>query len=165
MCVRAHIYLYTNRRDKPRTLAQILASVIFFICSVRSFFLCYPGEVLEDPILTGVCNYLAMFIQMTTYRYEKNYYVTYIYIHIYLLPKYSNCTTHIYAHSYVVTVCSMPIPSSPCSPLLKSCKSITCMTPPRTKNSFSNQGIKGTTELKTISIKCQWVFLPCITKP
>ena len=64
-------------RDKPRTLVHILASVIFLFVPLRSFFLCYSGEALEDPISTGVCKNLTMLIQSTTYRYEK---LLYIYI-------------------------------------------------------------------------------------
>ena len=44
-----------HRRDKPRTLVRILASVRFFICPVVFFLLCYPGEALEGPISTAVC--------------------------------------------------------------------------------------------------------------
>ena len=41
--------------EKPRTWVRVLASVIFFICSVASFFLCCPCEALEGPISTMVC--------------------------------------------------------------------------------------------------------------
>ena len=44
-----------HRRDKPRTWIQILTCVIFYFFPLHSFFLCYPGEALEGPILTGVC--------------------------------------------------------------------------------------------------------------
>ena len=62
-----------HRRDKPKTWDQILASVIFFICSVplRSFFLCYHGDALEGPISSGACKTSTMLIQITTYKYEK----------------------------------------------------------------------------------------------
>ena len=46
--------LVEHRCAKPRTWVQILASVIFFIFPLRSFFLCYHGEKLEGPISTGV---------------------------------------------------------------------------------------------------------------
>ena len=42
-----------HRRDKPWAWVRILASVIFYL--LCSFFLCYPGEALKGPILTGVC--------------------------------------------------------------------------------------------------------------
>ena len=36
--------------DMPRTWVRVLASVIFFICSVASFLMCCPCEALEGPI-------------------------------------------------------------------------------------------------------------------
>ena len=44
-----------RRRDNPRAMDRILASVSFLICSVAFFLLCYPGEALQDPFSTGVC--------------------------------------------------------------------------------------------------------------
>ena len=40
--------------DKQKAWVRILASVIFLICSVVFFLFCYPGKVLEGPILTRV---------------------------------------------------------------------------------------------------------------
>ena len=39
-------------RDKPKGWIRILACVRFLF--VAFFLLCYPGEALEGPILTGV---------------------------------------------------------------------------------------------------------------
>ena len=66
-----------HRRDKPWTCFRILASVIFFICSVGLFLICYSGEALEGPISTGVCKNSTMLTQITTYKYKK-YYAMYI---------------------------------------------------------------------------------------
>ena len=41
-----------QRRDNPKTWVRILASVIFFICSVAFFLLCYPYEALEGQLWT-----------------------------------------------------------------------------------------------------------------
>ena len=40
--------------EKPGTWVRLPASVGFFICSVASFLLCCPCEVLEGPISTRV---------------------------------------------------------------------------------------------------------------
>ena len=40
--------------EKPGTWVRLPASVRFFICSVASFLLCCPCEVLEGPISTRV---------------------------------------------------------------------------------------------------------------
>ena len=65
------IYIYlVHRRDNPKTWVQVLASVIFLFCPLRSFFLCYNGEALEGPISTAVCINSTMLIQIATYKYE-----------------------------------------------------------------------------------------------
>ena len=47
-----------HRRDKPWAWVRILASVIFFICSVVFRCVCYPGEALAGPFSTDVCKKL-----------------------------------------------------------------------------------------------------------
>ena len=44
-----------HMQDKQNAWVQILASIFKIICSIVLFLLCYPGEALEGPILTGVC--------------------------------------------------------------------------------------------------------------
>ena len=90
ICIYICIYTYNNR-DKPRTWVQILASVIFFNCSV-AFFLCYPGEALECPISTGVCKNSRVLIQITAYKYVKLLCYVCIYIYIY---------TYAYIYAYM----------------------------------------------------------------
>ena len=49
-------HLEERQGDMPKDLSSNHSECHFFICSMRSFFLCYPGEALEGPISTGVGN-------------------------------------------------------------------------------------------------------------
>ena len=63
-----------HQRDKPRTWVQIVASVMFFLCSFAfflSFFHCYPGEALEGPILTGIFKELNNVDSNNDIKYER----------------------------------------------------------------------------------------------
>ena len=61
-----------DQRDNPRVLGSNPCKChIFLFVLLCSFFLCYPGEALEGPILTGVCFFSTMLIQITTDKYRK----------------------------------------------------------------------------------------------
>ena len=59
-----------HRLDKPWAWVGILASVIFFICSVVFFLSLQPCRSV-GPTSTGVCKNSTMLIQMMTDKYEK----------------------------------------------------------------------------------------------
>ena len=75
ICMCDYIYIYIFIYE-PGFKSKRVPYFLFF--SLRSFFLCYPGEALEGPISTGVCIYSTMLIQITTCRYEKLLYYVYI---------------------------------------------------------------------------------------
>ena len=57
--------------------SKILTSNRYLICSVTFFHLCYPGEVLEGPILTGV----HTIIMLIWKKGEKKIYILHAFMH------------------------------------------------------------------------------------
>ena len=61
-----------HRRDKPWSCVQILASDIFFICSVALFFLSASlAKRWKVHFRQTFTKNSTMLIQITTYKYEK----------------------------------------------------------------------------------------------
>ena len=58
--------------DKPRTWVQILASVIFFICSVALFLSLLPWRSVGGQNSTGVCKKSPMVIHINDMQNEQN---------------------------------------------------------------------------------------------
>ena len=80
---KVYIYIHQwveHRRDKPWAWVRILASIIFLILPLHSFFLCYPGEELEGPISIGLCKKLNNVDSNNDIQIYKNCNTIYIYI-------------------------------------------------------------------------------------
>ena len=93
-----------HRRDKPRTCVQILASVIFFICSVAFFLSLLPWRSVGRPNFVWDLQNLAMLIQITTYRYKKLLCYKYNELWTFIEKNaVSKTHTHIYIYAYIHT--------------------------------------------------------------
>ena len=83
-----YIYIYTiyiSSGFESRTFAKgpgfkSWRVSYFLFVPLRSFFLCYPGEVLEGPISTGVSNKLNNIDSNNGILISQKYYTTYSYI-------------------------------------------------------------------------------------